>query len=147
MCGDCDEPLCNALAAVLLCSSALQNLALKLQVDSGRVPVSTNPLVPESESELYHYRVRNLTHRPAYPTSLRSIKFRHFSFTNVLCEAVANAVEIKGVESTVVELYEWFLYSGGGRGSATLAIANGFNESDTGTSRVRADSERRFRAL
>jgi hypothetical protein len=37
-CDDCDEPLCDALAAVLLCSSTLQNLALKLQEEgaSGR---------------------------------------------------------------------------------------------------------------
>ena len=30
------------------------------QVDSGRVTISTNLLVLESESELYHYQARNL---------------------------------------------------------------------------------------
>jgi hypothetical protein len=39
---------------------------------------------------------------------LRSIKVRRFSFTNVLCEAVANAVKTAGV---AVQLSRWMNFS------------------------------------
>jgi hypothetical protein len=55
--------------------------------------------------------------------------FRCFSFTNVLCEADANAVK-----TDALELDECFLCSDGRRGNASIAI--GSHENSTSTTNV-----------
>jgi hypothetical protein len=95
-----------------------------LQVDGDRVPMLTNLLVPESESELYHYQARNLAFGLLSPRSLQSVKCRRFSDTNVLCEAVANAVKTAGMAITALELVERLFYMMEDEGVLSLPLAH-----------------------
>jgi hypothetical protein len=77
-----------------------------------------------NESELNHNQARNLAVDYFSPTSLRSVKFRCFSFTNMLYEEDANSVKTAGLAITALELHECFFYFDGGRKSASIVIGS-----------------------
>jgi hypothetical protein len=108
---ECDEPVCNTLAAVLLCNSTLQNLSLELPEDAGGRWISSIFLSLGTN------------------TTLKSLSVRTFDkFGDELCAAIRNGL---APNSTLEELSLYNMFPIGDDGAVSARNALSFLRTNT----------------